>query len=108
MNATETAYSVVLDAMQQSGEIGQWWFEPMSFRLSSPPSGQPARYTPDFMILRSCGEVWIIDVKASKGFDDKASVVRVKAAAELFPLFRFFVAYKRPKKSGGGFELIEV
>lgn len=108
MNRTEAAYAAVLDGMKASGEVVAYWFEPASFRLSSPPEGQPARVTPDFMVLMASGEVWVVDCKTSSGFDDNAGIVRLKCGAESFPLFRWFVARQRLKRDGGGFELTEL
>lgn len=105
MNKTEAAYARILDREIEEGKTLRYWFEPMSFRLSSPPGGQPARYTPDFMLLRPTGEVWIVDVKSGSGFDDNAAIVRIKCCAEQYPLFRFFLA---KKLETGAFELTEV
>ncbi len=105
MNATEKAYSIELS---RNPSVVRWWFEPMSLQLSHPVTGQPARYTPDFMILLSDGTTIMDDVKAKKGFDDAASGVRIKAAAELYPLWIFRRVWKRPSKSGGGWIVEEV
>lgn len=105
MNSTEKSYSELLTA---EPSVYAWWFEPFSLRLSHPPAGQPATYTPDFLVLMMDGTTFVDDVKAAKGFDDKASIVRIKCAAEQFPLWRFRTVYKRKKKDGGGFERKEV
>jgi hypothetical protein len=87
MNQTEAAYERwVLEPAKAAGEILDWWYEPMTVRLSHPPAGQPAKYTPDFMILGADGRIFMDDVKGS-GPDDPAAIVRIKCAAELFPLF---------------------
>lgn len=108
MNKNEAAYARVLDDMRERGEVVAYWFEPASFRLSAPPSGQPARVTPDFMVLMASGEVWIVDCKTTSGMDDLAGVVRLKCGAETFTLFRWFVARQRTVEDGGGFELTEL
>ena len=105
MNQTEKAYASDLTV---NPDVYRWWHEPFSLRLSSPDSGQPARYTPDFLVLMTDGTTFVDDIKASKGFDDKASIVRAKCAAELFPLWVFRLVYKRRKRDGGGFEIKEV
>lgn len=107
MNLTEATYARELDIRKAAGEIVAWWFEPLSVRLSSPPMGQPARYTPDFMVLYPDGLTEIIDVKGT-GIDNEASLVRLKCAAELFPLWRWRLVKKRTKRQGGGWKITEV
>ena len=110
MNRTETKYSDELTARKLAGEIVQFWFEPFSLRLTSNVEGsktKPARYTPDFMVLYPDGLTEIVDVKGT-GPDDIAGDVRMKAAAELFPLWRFIKAKQRKVRDGGGFVRIEV
>ena len=105
MNNAEKAYSLFLSA---DPNVAKWWFEPGTLRLSHPPAGQPAKYTPDFMVLMKDGTTYIDDVKASKGFDDNAAIVRIKCAAEQYPLWIFRTVYPIAKKRGGGFERTEV
>lgn len=105
MNATERLYADLLNACP---DVNRWWFEPFSFTLSHPETGQPARYTPDFLVLMNDGITFVDDVKASKGFDDKASIVRLKCAAEIYPLWIWRAVYRLPKKRGGGWERHEV
>ncbi|WP_437231049.1 DUF1064 domain-containing protein [Planctomicrobium sp. SH661] len=105
MNSVEAQYAALLNANEN---VATWWFEPFSLTLSHPTEGQPARYTPDFLVLMTDGTTYVDDVKASKGFDDKASIVRIKTAAELYPLWIFRTVYKLPKKNGGGWERHEV
>lgn len=105
MNGIEKAYANFLSSDE---DVAEWWFEPMSIRLSRPDSGQPARYTPDFMVLRIDGRTYIDDVKASSGFDDNAAIVRIKCAAEQYPLWIFRTVRKLPKKRGGGWDIREV
>lgn len=107
MNKTEAKYAAELELRKLAGEIVGYWFEPFSLRLSSPPEGQPARYTPDFMVLMPDGLTIIEDVKGS-GLDDNAAIVRIKTAAEIFPLWRFRIVKQRRVKDGGGWELKEV
>lgn len=108
MNSAETAYSEVLDIDQRAGRIHHYWFEGISVRLSHPPKGQPATYTPDFMILMPDGTTIIDDVKAS--YRDRAGDVRIKAAAELFPLWtwRIVEMKKRNKRDGGGYVIEKI
>lgn len=112
MNRSEAEYAARLDAMQAAGVIYRYWFEPMTLRLSHPPEGQPAKYTPDFIVLYADGDTCIDDVK-SGGLDDYAGIVRAKCAAEQFPLWRFRLVKKQTKKQraltgGDGWDIVEV
>lgn len=89
MNKSEAAYAADLEICLREGKIAGYWFEPFSLRLTHPEAGQPARYSPDFMVLLNDGTTMIDDVKTSSGFDDLAAIVRIKCAAELFPLWKF-------------------
>ena len=104
MNKTELRYREQL--LTQEGVV-KFWFEPFSLRLSSPESGQPARYTPDFLILMEDGTTYVDDVKGS-GLDDNAAIVRIKTAAELYPLWIFRLVKERRKRDGGGFAIKEM
>ena len=103
MNETEAEYSELLTA---DPDVHAWWFEAITLRYSHPNKGQPGTYTPDFVILMKDGTTILDDVKGS-GIDNDAAKVRVKACAELFPLWKFRVAKKRAKKNGGGFAITE-
>ena len=107
MNKTEAKYAEELQVQKLAGEIVDWWFEPFSLRLSNPESGHGARYTPDFMVLMLDGSTFVDDVK-NRGMDDPAAIVRVKCAAELFPLWVFRIVRPRLVRDGGGFEKTEV
>ena len=104
MNKTEKEYSLILTA---DPEVYEWWFEPFTLRISHPDNGQPAKVTPDFLVLMNNGHTIVIDVKSS-GLDDYAAGVRMKAAAELYPLWRFQIIKKKTKKDGGGWRIQEV
>ena len=101
MNKTEALYSQLLTA---DPDVYAWWFEPMTIRISHPETGQPAKVTPDFMVVMQNGATFIDDVKGT-GPDDNASIVRMKAAAELYPLWLFRIVKKQKKKDGGGFKV---
>ena len=103
-NKTESEYESILAA---DPDVHQYWFEPFSLRLSSPEKGQPARYTPDFLILMKDGTTYVDDVKGT-GIDDAASLVRIKCAAEQYPLWTFRIVKKQTKRNGGGFQVKEV
>jgi hypothetical protein len=100
-NRTEARYEELLRA---DPNVEQVWFEFVTLRISHPQTGKVATYTPDFLVLMTDGTTFIDEVKGS-GIDNEASVVRLKAAAELAPLWRFRLAKER---RGGGFEVREV
>lgn len=108
-NKNEALYELHLANQRDAGLIVDWWHEPLSLRLSECDAGQPSRYTPDFMVLAADGTVYLDDVKAAarrgKTFDDPAALVRIKTAADRYPLFVFRLV--RPVK-GVGFECREV
>ena len=98
MNQTETAYSEMLQVRQEAGEIAAWWFEAIKFKLAD-----NCHYSPDFAVLFADGSMEFIDAKGGGPIDDK-SVVKIKVAAEKFPMFRFVMEQKRAKKHGGGWK----
>lgn len=104
MNATERRYYESL--FGQKGVV-RIWYQPVTLRLSRPPVGQPATYTPDFMVLMSDGTTYIDEVKGT-GPDDNASIVRLKCAAEQYSLWTFRRCKERTKNAGGGFSVEEV
>lgn len=66
--------------------------------------GENSRYEPDFLVMRTTGELVIYETKAewsngARGHDDSRG--KVKAAASLFP-FTIIIATKRTKRNGGG------
>ena len=90
MNKTEERYSVLLNERVKSGEIQNWWFERMTFKLAD-----DTRYTPDFAVLLANGEMEMIDTKAGGPVQDDA-LVKIKCAAELFPQYKWcFETQKR-------------
>lgn len=105
MNTTERKWAEELTA---DPSVYAWWFEPLSLRLTHPESGQPARLTPDFLVLYDDGTTCLDDVKGNPKFADAASGVRMKCAAELFPLWKFRIVSPKRKRDGGGWQITEV
>jgi hypothetical protein len=95
MNKVEKAWSEELTA---NPNVADWWFEPFTLRISHPEDGQPAKYTPDFLVLMADGLTYVDDVKPPGNFDDNASIVRIKSCAELFPLWVFRIVKKKLKR----------
>lgn len=109
-NKTESRYSAHLEARKSAGEILWYRFEGFKVRLAD-----GAFYTPDFAVLNADGALECHEVKAGKLAADgsiqmlceEASKVRVKVAADMYP-FVFLFAIERPKKAGGGWEMVFV
>ena len=110
MNATEARFAAELQTRQSVGEIVWFAFECVTFRLADKTT-----YTPDFLVLYATLELWAIDVKGTtktkggkyKPFSEEDARIKIKLAAELFPL-RFGVAYQLPKSVGGAWKIDEV
>lgn len=98
MNGLEKAWSLRLEERKHSGEIQEWWFEPMSLRLAH----GKAFYKPDFMVLMADG---FVEFHETKGYMEIAANVRIKVAADKFPLFVFRLIRRKKKADGGGFDV---
>lgn len=103
MNKTEAEYSTVLMVAKSKGEIEDYSFESVTFKL-----GPDLRYTPDFMVTALDGTIDFHEVKGSQRakvveigkpvktkprMEDDARVKYI-VAAEKFWQFRFALAYK--------------
>lgn len=101
MNQTERAYADMLEMRKLAGEVVDWQFEPMKFRLAD-----LCFYTPDFAVFLSDETMEFVDAKGGGPMDDK-SIVKAKVAAERYPYFRFVIEKRLPKKDGGGWKRTE-
>jgi hypothetical protein len=102
MNQTESAYAELLAIRKHTGEIIDWWFEAVTFKLA-----ENSRYTPDFMVLHLDGAIEFVNVKGG-GPIDPNSLSKHKFAAEKFWLYRWTVEQKVAKKHGGGWKRTEI
>lgn len=93
MNKTEEAYAARLEFQKHTGHILWYKFEGITFKLAD-----DTRYTPDFVVMLSNGELEAHEVKGQWQDDAK---VKIKVAASMFPL-RFIAVKVRRKKDGGG------
>lgn len=84
MNSTETKYAEMLDLRARVGEICSYRFQALTLRL-----GDDLRYTPDFLVHMPDGELHFHEVKG--GFIREDARVKLFAAAEQWPYFRFFL-----------------
>jgi hypothetical protein len=83
MNKLETRYARdVLEINKALGEIEDFKFEAVKLRLAT-----GAWFTADFIVWKKGGAVQLHEVK---GHWREAARVRIKVAAELYPLFNFY------------------
>lgn len=87
MNRTEDAYSQHLELRKKVGEIAWYRFEGLKFRLAD-----NTFYTPDFSVMLSDGSLQAHEVK---GFWQDDARVKIKIAAEMYPIA--FLAIKKKK-----------
>jgi hypothetical protein len=80
MNATESAYSLILEAMKRRGDIADYKFEGLTLRLAD-----DCRYTPDFFIIvaRDPLQIRFAETKGAHIWDD--SKVKFRVAKEQNP-----------------------
>lgn len=90
MNKTEAAYGSLLEARRVAGEVAWYLFEGLKFRLAD-----NTFYTPDFAVMLSGGQLEAHEVK---GFWTDDARVKIKVAAERFPVR--FIAVKAPRRKG--------
>jgi len=98
MNETETAYAATLDARRHAGEVAWFKCEGIKLRLAD-----NTFYTPDFAVMLADG---VLEMHEVKGFWQDDARVKIKIAADMYPL-RFVAIHARPQKIGGGWELEE-
>lgn len=96
MNKTEAAYAASLEARRHAGEVAWYLFEGIKYRLAD-----NTFYTPDFAVMLADGSLEAHEVK---GFWQDDARVKIKVAAERFPV-RFIAVRALPKKAGGGWEV---
>ncbi|MFJ3685522.1 hypothetical protein [Pseudomonas sp. NPDC090208] len=93
MNKTEEAYAQHLDLLRMAGEVLWFKFEPFALDLAPKTT-----YRPDFLVQVASGHLEVHEVK---GFWEDDARVKIKVAAELFPVFKFIAIKKGDKGEGG-------
>lgn len=78
MNKTESKYAGLLETMKRAGEIIDYRFEPLKFRLAKDTS-----YCPDFMVIFEDR----IEMHEVKGFWRDDARIKIKVAAEMYPFY---------------------
>jgi hypothetical protein len=81
MNSLEQAYAANLNVGISTGQLLDWKYEGLKFRLA-----KRTWYTPDFVVLHKDLHLSIDEVK---GFWRDDARVKIKCAAEMFPWFEF-------------------
>lgn len=81
MNSDEKRYADLLEIRRIAGEVRWWKYEAVSIRLA-----KRTFYRPDFLVQMADGSVEVHEVK---GFWEDDARVKIKVAAEMFPLFTF-------------------
>lgn len=98
MNQTERRYAEHLEGLKQAGEIAWYRFEGIKFRLAD-----NTFYTPDFAVMLADGRLEAHEVKGH--WQDDARV-KIKVAADQYPI-RFIAVTAKTKKAGGGWQMEE-
>ncbi|WP_371751583.1 DUF1064 domain-containing protein [Snodgrassella alvi] len=98
-NKTEQAYEMeVLKPAMQDGSVSWYRFEGVKLRLAD-----NTFYTPDYCVMRSDGTMEMHEVK---GFWQDDARVKIKVAADMYPL-KFIAVKRQAKKNGGGWSIEE-
>lgn len=93
MNKVEAEYSRLLESMKTSGEVAWFAFEGITLKLA-----EGSRYTPDFLVMKSDGQLEVHEVKGRWIGDGKT---KLRIAADKFP-FKFKAIFAKLKRDGGG------
>lgn len=89
MNKTEQAYADHLEQLRRSGEVLWFKFEPLKLALA-----KATTYTADFLVQVASGHLELHEVK---GRWEEDARVKIKVAAEMFPVFKFIAIQKGAK-----------
>lgn len=98
MNKTEQAYAQSLEARKAAGGILWYRFEGIKLRLAD-----NTFYSPDFVVMLADGTLECHEVK---GFWQDDARVKIKVAADQYPM-RFIAVKVRTRKNGGGWDTEE-
>lgn len=96
MNNTEKAYAEHLEWLRHTNQIVWYRFECMTFKLA-----HDTRYTPDFIVMLPNG---LLEAHEVKGYWADDARVKIKVAADIFPI-KFIAIKKKSKKDGGGWQV---
>jgi hypothetical protein len=86
MNGMELEFHQMLELRRLAGEFTHVYFEQITLKLAP-----DLRYTPDFAVYDAQG---LLSFYETKGFFRDDSRVKIKMAAEIFPMHSFYLARK--------------
>ena len=95
-NKTERAYGVVLEDRKRAGEVWDYLFDAVNFRL-----GEKCFYKPDYLVYLEDGSIEVHEVK---GFMEDDARVKVRAFVEKFHIPLVIV---RRRKGAWDYERLE-
>ena len=95
MNKLEAGYASHLELQRLEGRVLAWRWQPFSMRLA--PS---LFYRPDFLVQLTDRR---LEIHETKGFWRDDARVKIRAAAEMFPMFAF-IAISRSQAGGWDIE----
>lgn len=96
MNKTEARYAEYLEECKARGEVKWFKFEGLKFRLAD-----NTFYTPDFPVMLANDE---LECREVKGYWTDDARVKIKVAADMYPM-RFVAVTSLSKKLGGGWKI---
>lgn len=97
MNKTEEAYAAHLEQLKYEGKVLWFKFEGIKLRLAD-----KTFYTVDFFVMPASRELEAHEVK---GFWTDDARVKIKVAADMYPIFKFTAIKKESKAKGGGWNV---
>lgn len=96
MTGLERRWGEMLELRLRAGEIEWYLFESVTLKLAD-----DTRYTPDFAVMLADGTLEFHEVK---GWMEEAAFVRIKVAAEKFPI-RFLLVRAKDRKANSGWDV---
>lgn len=119
MNDTEAEFCALLKDKLRAGQIASYRYESVTLIIGGDPSIKSSsltRYTPDFMVVESNGDLVFYETKRAwkkkdgtykTGYKGDART-KIRVAAGSWPMFKFIVATKQPEEIGGSWTYEEV
>ena len=84
-NKTEERFeNEILLVLKATREVESWLYDSVKFKVGT----SKCWYSVDYMVLRTDGEIEMIDVKGGGGWEDDA-LVKIKAASLQYPQFHW-------------------
>lgn len=97
-NRWERGYWEHLEARRAAGEIVDFRYECMTFKL-----GHDCRLTPDFMVLMPDGRIELHEIKGRREED---AMVKLRVFATVYPYWPLYIVTKDRPESGWQFERV--